>query len=176
MKALILAVCAMAFSLHAMADCQLVSSQQKLSYGRMSAAERQAEGNRLIEMPEKQIVLNVICDEPSRIRLFLGSNVPKGHEFGFGDNGVMRVTAAQATVDDRTVNLAAIHAGDPWVTNGGVREIAPALNEGIAFINGQELRGKTASVTFTIKPRFKSNHITDREVWRGNLRVRMDVQ
>ena len=56
MKALILAVCAMAFSLHAMADCQLVSSQQKLSYGRMSAAERQAEGNTLIEIDRKSVV------------------------------------------------------------------------------------------------------------------------
>lgn len=95
MKALILAVCAMAFSLHAMADCQLVSSQQKLSYGRMSAAERQAEGNTLIEMPEKQIVLNVICDEPSRIRLFLAVTYRKGM------NLVLVITASCALLPRR---------------------------------------------------------------------------
>lgn len=176
MKRLFISTCAMLLSLHAVAGCQLISSQQKVSYGRISAAERQAEGNNLVELPEKQIALNVVCDEPSRIRLFIGSNLPKGDGFGFGDNGVMQVTASNATVDDHNANLAAVRAGDASVTQGGIKEISPALNEGIAFVDGQELRGKTATVTLTLKPRFKSSAITDREVWRGNLRVRMDAQ
>lgn len=88
----------------------------------------------------------------------------------------MTVTASQAIVDDNSVRLAVVHAGDASQITNGSQEITPQVNQGIAFVNGQELKGKAASVTLTIKPRFKNGSITDKTTWRGNLRVRMVTQ
>lgn len=87
----------------------------------------------------------------------------------------MTVTASQAIVDDNSVRLAVVHAGDASQITNGSQEITPQVNQGIAFVNGQELKGKAASVTLTIKPRFKMD-LSPIKQRRGNLRVRMVTQ
>lgn len=175
MKRFLLVITLMLCTAQALAECQLLQNKQNLSYGRISAAERQAQGENM-SLPEKVVVLNITCDEPQQIRLFTGTASPKGGAFGFGDQGAMLVTASQAVVDDNPVRLAAVHAGDAPLQTNGAEQITARVNQGIAFVNGQELKGKTASVTLTIKPEFKSGAITDRTTWRGNLRVRMVTQ
>lgn len=61
----------LAFSCGVKAQCQLITSQQTISYGSLSAMERQSAGGKAITLPEKQLTLNVMCDKPQRIRLFL---------------------------------------------------------------------------------------------------------
>lgn len=175
MKPLLLMLVMSLCSAQAMADCQLLQSQQQLSYGRLSAADRQTQGQR-VQLPEKQVVLNITCDAPQRIRLFTGSTTAEGGKFGFGDQGEMTVTAADAVVDNKSVRLVAVHAGDATQVATGTEKVTAHLNQGIAFVDGTELRVKTASVTLTIKPEFKSGSLTDRTLYRGNLRVRMEAQ
>lgn len=172
MKRFYMAIALLISSSQVLAECTLLQNHQSLSYGRLSAAERQAQGD-IIDLPEKQIVINITCDEPQQIRLFTGTTSPKGGQFGFGNDGVMTVTASQAIVDDNSVRLAVVHAGDASQITNGSQEITSKVNQGIAFVNGKELRGKAASVTLTLKPRFKNGDITDKTTWRGNLRVRM---
>ncbi|HGL4482729.1 TPA: hypothetical protein ACKE6T_003940 [Klebsiella oxytoca] len=175
MKRLFLSIPLLLYVSLTSAECRLLQSQQNLSYGHLSAAERQAQGE-IIALPEKQVVLNITCDEPQQIRLFTGTATPEGSQFAFGEHGRMLITASQAVVDDNPVRLAAVHAGDASLMTNGADRITAQVNQGIAFVNGQELKGKTASVTLTIKPNFKSGSITDKTTWRGNLRVRMVTQ
>lgn len=175
MKRLLLATTLMLCTTQVLAECQLLQNQQNLNYGRISAAERQKQSE-VINLPDKVVVLNITCDDAQQIRLFIGTASPKGGQFGFGDQGVMQVIASQAVVDDNPVRLAAVHAGDASLQTNGAEQISAQVNQGIAFVNGQELKGKTASITLTIKPEFKSGSITDRTTWRGNLRVRMATQ
>ena len=175
MKLLWLAISLMLCAAQVQAECQVLQNQQNFSYGRICAAERQSQVDE-ITLREKVVVLNITCDDAQQIRLFTGTALPKDGQFGFGDRGVMSVTASQAVVDDNPVHLAVVHAGDGVQKTNGSEKVSIQLNQGIAFVNGQELRGKTASVTLTFKPKFNSGSITDRTTWRGNLRVRMVTQ
>lgn len=176
MKIRIIALFMVACSAQAMADCQLISSQTNITYGRLSAAERQIHGSNAIELPEKQITLNVTCDVPQRIRLFVGSSTPAGSAFGFGEQGSMSITAENAVVDNDNVRLAVVQKGDATVSASGTSHVALNLNQGIAFIDGQELVGKTASLTLKVIPQFKSGPVTERATYRGNIQVKVEAQ
>ncbi|MFK3709983.1 hypothetical protein [Leclercia adecarboxylata] len=158
------------------ADCQIIASQQKIAYSRLSAAERQQAGGQPVTLPEKQIQIQVVCSEPQRIRLFVGSNLPQNGTFSLGSEGEMQVTATNAFVDDQSVRLAPVQLNDALPRTGGSAKLDVALNQGLAFVHGEEIRGKTASVSLLVASTIKPGSITDRTTWRGNLNIKLDVQ
>lgn len=176
MKSLILMFPLLTLSLSSWADCELTSSQQSVSYGRVSAAERQLAKENALNLPEKKIVINVLCDEPKRIRLMIGSVLPGSENFLLGDGGEMKVFASDALLDDRPVRIAAIQHGEAMPASTGQERQQVTLNQGLAFINGTEARGKTASVTLTVQSQLKPKTITERTTWRGNLNITLETQ
>ncbi|MEB6380717.1 hypothetical protein MXM41_17545 [Leclercia adecarboxylata] len=158
------------------AECQIFSSQQKVTWSRLSAAERQQANGQAITLPEKQIQIQVVCSEPQRIRLFIGSERPQNGTFSLGPKGEMRVIASRAYVDDKPVRLVPVKVSDTLLTSGGNETLDIGLNQGLAFMNGQEAHGKTASLSLTVMSTIKPGAITERTTWRGNLRIKMDVQ
>lgn len=170
-------LCLMLFtSSLALADCQITASQPSLSYGRMSPAERQLQGSQKITLTEKQVVVRAVCDTPSRIRLFVSSGLANGNQFGFGSRGAMKVMASQAILDDRSVRLSKVSAGDEAITDAGQSSFSLNVNDGLAFIDSGERTASQASVTLTVTPQFENEAITDTTRYAGNIRVRVEAQ
>jgi hypothetical protein len=171
-----LIVLLLAFSCGVRAECQLVTSQQTVTYSPLSAMERQSAGGKTIRLPEKQLALNVICDKPQRVRLFFSSSLPRSNIFALGDSGEMKITAMTARVDDKEAMLASVSGANAVLTDSGHQQVDIALNGGIAFLNGDELTGQNISVTLAVNSEVKSASITDREKYRGNLQVKVEAQ
>ncbi|URN98846.1 hypothetical protein NB069_19640 [Leclercia adecarboxylata] len=176
MKRHLLTIALFAVPAFSWAECQIFSSQQKVTWGRLSAAERQHANGEAISLPEKQIQVQVVCSEPQRIRLFVGSDRPQNGTFSLGPDGEMRIVASRARVDDKPVRLRAVNASEAIPVPGGSETLDITLNQGMAFIDGNEAYGKTATVLFNVMPTIKPGAITERVTWRGNLRIKMDVQ
>lgn len=176
MKHVLLMVTLLAAPAFGQAECQIFSSQQKVSWSRLSAAERQQAQGQPISLPEKQIQVQVVCSEPQRIRLFIGSDLPQNGTFSLGTNGEMQIVASRAYVDDKPVRLAPVHISDAIPTSAGSETMDVTLNQGLGFMDGKEAYGKTASLSFTVMSTIKPGAITERTTWRGNLKIKMDVQ
>ncbi len=159
-----------------LAECQLIASQQKIAYTRLSPAERQQATGPWITLPEKQIKVQVNCSEPQRIRLFFGSDLPHNGTFSFGSEGEMLITAAHAYVDDRPVRLASVNRADTVLRSGGSETLQVSLNEGLAFSNGDEVFGKNASISLLVATRVKPGPVTEQTTWRGNLNINLEGQ
>ena len=161
---------------HNWAACELIASQQKIVYSRLTPAERQQGNMPWITLPEKQIQVQVNCSEPQRIRLFLGSDLPRNGTFSLGSEGEMRITASHAYVDDRPVRIAPVHRTDTVLRSGGSEALQASLNEGLGFSNGEEVYGKNASVSLLVAARIKPGPVTELTTWRGNLNINLEVQ
>lgn len=175
MKSLYLIISLLALPASSLADCQLTASQQNISYGRISASERQLANDHVLTLPEKKIVINVVCDEPQRMRLVIGSTLSGGSKFTLGDGGEMQVIAASAYVDDRPVRIASVQSADDTPASGGQEQQEITPNQGMAFINGTEMRGQTVSVTLMVHSRLKPAVISEQTTWRGNLNIKLEA-
>lgn len=176
MKILLLMVTSLITPAYGWAECQIFASQQKVSWNTLSAAERQQAKGQTISLPKKQIQVQVVCHEPRRIRLFVGSDVAQKGTFTLGPDGEMRIIASHARVDENTVRLARVGIADAAPRSAGSEELPLSLNEGLAFMNGSEVYGKVATVTFIVNSTIKPGSIVERTTWRGNLKIKMDVQ
>lgn len=163
----------LALPFSALSECQLVTSQQSVSYGTLSAAERQVAQ---VELPERNLQLTVNCDKPQRVRLFFGSALSQNNEFAFGSQGKMKVTAMKAMVDNREVLLAPVKLPESAITTAGMTKMAVTLNEGAAFVSGDEVRGQHFSLTLAVSSHFKNQSVTEKVKYRGNLQIRVDAQ
>lgn len=166
----------LAMSTSALAECNVTASQQSLSYGRLSPAERQLQGKDNITLMEKQVVVRAVCDTPSRVRLYIGSRSANGNQFGFGNNGSMKVTVANAYLDDRSVRLSKVHGEGDAVTDSGQASMPLSVNDGLAFVDNGEQPASQVSVTLTVEPTFKNEAITDTTDYTGHLRIRVEAQ
>lgn len=177
MKLVFLTVVLLGMPVCCWADCQLISSQKKVSWGTLSAAERQLAKGQPFSLAGKQIQVHVVCSEPRRIRLFINSDLPQtGGAFSFGATGQMQVIASQSSVDNKPVRIAPVHFADNAPPSGGSDHLEVLPNQGLAFVDSQEVFGKNASVTFSVIPKIKPGSVVDRATWRGNLTIKMDVQ
>lgn len=176
MKSCVLMVMALMAPINVWAECQIFASQQKVTWSTMSAAERQQAKGQAISLPEKQIQVRVICREPHRIRLFPGSDLQQSGTFSLGSNGEMRITASHARVDDKSVRIAPVQLSDATPPSVGSETLVMTPEQGLAFMDGHEVYGKTASLTLTVLSKIKPGTLTERTTWRGNLNIRMDVQ
>lgn len=176
MKKYVLMAAVFAIPMSGWADCQIFASQQKVSWSKLSAAERQLAQGQVITLPEKQIQVQVVCSAPQRIRLFIGSDAAQNNTFALGPLGEMHIVASQAHVDDKPVRLASVTASDAALASGGSETADVVLNQGLAFMDGKEVSSKTASVTFTVKSTVKPGSISEKTTWHGNLKIKMEVQ
>lgn len=176
MKPYIVMAVMMIVPVQSWAECQIFASQQKVTWSKVSPAERQHARGQDISLPEKQIQVQVVCSEPHRIRLFPGSDLTQSGTFSLGSNGEMRIIASHARVDDKSVRIAPVTMTDdaPYSTGSETINIAP--DEGLALMDGREVYGKTASLTLTVQSKIKPGAIIEKTTWRGNLKIRMDVQ
>ena len=172
----VLMAAALAAPISGWADCQIFASQQKVSWSKLSAAERQQAQGQAITLPEKQIQVQVVCTAPQRIRLFVSSDLAQNDTFALGPYGEMHIVASDAHVDDKSVRLAPVNGSEAISASGGSETADVALNQTLAFMDGQEVAGKTASVTFTIKSKVQPGSITEKTTWHGNLKIKMEAR
>lgn len=175
MKSILLMITMLVTPVFGWAECQIFASQQKVSWSKLSAGERQQAKGHAISLPKKQIQVQVICEEPRRIRLFVGSNEAQNGTFSLGPDGEMQITASKAHVDDNAVRIAPISMADAVPRSAGSEELILSLNQGLALMNGNEAYGKRATVTFIVHSEIKPGSIVERTTWRGNLNIKMDV-
>lgn len=159
-----------------LAECQLTASQQNLAYGKMSPAERQSQKTTKITLAAKKVVVQVTCDTPSRIRLFISSHLPSGDRFGFGTRGTMNISAINGYLDDRAVKLSKVRTAIDAVSDAGQSSVTLAVNDGLAFVDGSELSGRQATVIFSVIPSFEKEPITDSTAYTGHLNIRVEAQ
>jgi len=176
MKYRVALLMALALSFNVKSECQLMASQQTVSYGTLSAAERQAAKEQDVELPERHLQLTVNCDKSQRVRLFFSSSLPKNNAFAFGSEGRMKVTAMNAVVDDREVLLTPVRLPESAITNAGNNRMAVTLDEGAAFVAGDEVSGQHFSLTLAVSSYFKNQPVTEKMTYRGNLQIRVDAQ
>lgn len=177
MKVVLLTVALLGVPVCSWADCQLISSQKKVSWGTLSAAERQLAKGQLFALAEKKLQVHVVCSEPRRIRLFINSDLPQnGSAFSFGDAGQMQVIASHSAIDNKPVRIAPVHFADTTPQSGGSEQLEILPHQGLAFVDSQEVYGKNASVTFSVIAKIKPGSVVDKTTWRGNLNIKMDVQ
>lgn len=163
----------LAFSGALLAECELNSTQRSVDYLPVRPAERQQAGDKPVALPEKQFVLYVHCDKPQRIRLFFDSAYAQNGRFALGNRGEMNITAGQAVADDRDVMLVPVRSAGAPITAEAAKRSRIVLNQGIAFVQGEEIEASQLSVVLNVASMMESQAITDRVTYRGNLQIRV---
>ena len=85
----------------------------------------------------------------------------------------MNITAGQAVADDRDVILVPVRSAGAPITAEAAKRSRIVLNQGIAFVQGEEIEASQLSVVLNVASMMESQAITDRVTYRGNLQVRV---
>ncbi|MGN7915767.1 hypothetical protein [Enterobacter sp. 22466] len=161
-------------------DCQVLMSQQQIDYGAVTEAQLQAPagkypaGHGWGALAARDLTVTVVCPQPGRIRLYFDGDSASRGLFRYGEEGVVRVQASSAVMDNRPVRLRR-------VTAGGEQVVRDALNihagDGLSLVDGHEVSGKTASIQLTIMPWLKKTVLSQRERLQllENIRIRVET-
>lgn len=168
-------------------ECQLTATQNNVVYGKVDRRQRvEYTGSDItlsgIVLPERRITLTVDCTSPHYVRLFInGISLPyKGRQFfSFGQQGVMKVSAASALADNRAAGLLLINKGESRRKGNGDAQQKITPGAGIAFMQNTHEKAMThLTVQLLVNPFIIGNDLNpaETEMLSSDLRVSLDAQ
>lgn len=137
-------------------ECQVVSSVKSINNGllrreamREVSTDIAGKTYRGYASPEREIQVSVICPDARKIRLQVDGPARGNKAYRFSDNGVLKITAKEARMDNGAVQLAAVPRGAAQVT-AGAAEVTLPPDTSLVAVNGSEVAGKQLVVTLSV--------------------------
>ncbi|HBL4973935.1 DUF1120 domain-containing protein [Enterobacter cloacae] len=137
-------------------ECQVVSSVKSINNGllrreamREVSTDIGGKTYRGYASSEREIQVSVICPDARKIRLQVDGPARGNKAYRFSDNGVLKITAKEARMDNGAVRLAAVPRGAAQVT-AGAAEVTLPPDTSLVAVNGSEVAGKQLVVTLSV--------------------------
>ncbi|ELV2769073.1 hypothetical protein QNS15_002489 [Enterobacter cloacae] len=137
-------------------ECQVVSSVKSINNGllrreamREVSTDIGGKTYRGYASSEREIQVSVICPDARKIRLQVDGPARGNKAYRFSDNGVLKITAKEARMDNGVVQLAAVPRGAAQVT-AGAAEVTLPPDTSLVAVNGSEVAGKQLVVTLSV--------------------------
>lgn len=137
-------------------ECQVVSSVKSINNGllrreamREVSMDIAGKTYRGYASSEREIQVSVICPDARKIRLQVDGPARGNKAYRFSDNGVLKITAKEARMDNGAVQLAAVPRGTAQVT-AGAAEVTLPPDTSLVAVNGSEVAGKQLVVTLSV--------------------------
>ncbi|MCK7167169.1 hypothetical protein [Enterobacter cloacae] len=137
-------------------ECQVVSSVKNINNGllrreamREVSTDIGGKTYRGYASSEREIQVSVICPDARKIRLQVDGPARGNKAYRFSDNGVLKITAKEARMDNGAVQLAAVPRGAAQVT-AGAAEVTLPPDTSLVAVNGSEVAGKQLVVTLSV--------------------------
>ncbi|KLG09898.1 hypothetical protein YA49_11835 [Enterobacter cloacae subsp. cloacae] len=137
-------------------ECQVVSSVKSINNGllrreamREVSTDIAGKTYRGYASSEREIQVSVICPDARKIRLQVDGPSRGNRAYRFSDNGVLKITAKEARMDNGAVQLAAVPRGAAQVT-AGAAEVTLPPDTSLVAVNGSEVAGKQLVVTLSV--------------------------
>ena len=137
-------------------ECQVVSSVKSINNGllrreamREVSTDIAGKTYRGYASSEREIQVSVICPDARKIRLQVDDPARGNKAYRFSDNGVLKITAKEARMDNGAVQLAAVPRGAAQVT-AGAAEVTLPPDTSLVAVNGSEVAGKQLVVTLSV--------------------------
>lgn len=137
-------------------ECQVVSSVKSINNGllrreamREVSMDIAGKTYRGYASSEREIQVSVICPDARKIRLQVDGPARGNKAYRFSDNGVLKITAKEARMDNGAVQLAAVPRGAAQVT-AGAAEVTLPPDTSLVAVNGSEVAGKQLVVTLSV--------------------------
>ncbi|MCU6303091.1 hypothetical protein VB296_18135 [Enterobacter cloacae] len=137
-------------------ECQVVSSVKSINNGllrreamREVSTDIGGKTYRGYASSEREIQVSVICPDARKIRLQVDGPARGNKAYRFSDNGVLKITAKEARMDNGAVQLAAVPRGSAQVT-AGAAEVTLPPDTSLVAVNGSEVAGKQLVVTLSV--------------------------
>ncbi|HHU4047606.1 TPA: hypothetical protein ACUB6H_003235 [Enterobacter cloacae] len=137
-------------------ECQVVSSVKSINNGllrreamREVSTDIAGKTYRGYASSEREIQVSVICPDARKIRLQVDGPARGNKAYRFSDNGVLKITAKEARMDNGAVQLAAVPRGAAQVT-AGAAEVTLPPDTSLVAVNDREVAGKQLVVTLSV--------------------------
>lgn len=137
-------------------ECQVVSSVKSINNGllrreamREVSTDIAGKTYRGYASSEREIQVSVICPDARKIRLQVDGPARGNKAYRFSDNGVLKITAKEARMDNGAVQLAAVPRGAAQVT-AGAAEVTLPPDTSLVAVNGSEVASKQLVVTLSV--------------------------
>ncbi|HCM9139497.1 TPA: hypothetical protein ACF5TD_003775 [Enterobacter cloacae] len=137
-------------------ECQVVSSVKSINNGllrreamREVSTDIGGKTYRGYASSERESQVSVICPDARKIRLQVDGPARGNKAYRFSDNGVLKITAKEARMDNGAVQLAAVPRGAAQVT-AGAAEVTLPPDTSLVAVNGSEVAGKQLVVTLSV--------------------------
>ena len=137
-------------------ECQVVSSVKSINNGllrreamREVSTDIAGKTYRGYASSEREIQVSVICPDARKIRLQVDGPARGNKAYRFSDNGVLKITAKEARMDNGAVQLAAVPRGAAQVT-AGAAEVTLPPDTSLVAVNGSEVAGKQLVVMLSV--------------------------
>lgn len=162
----------------ARAECDVTVSDTTVDYGKLSNNDITSHRGGVYTLDEREVRVNAICSEPQAIALFVSDDSGK-RRFRFGDNGDILISAQQAVLDGKPVDLGKTLTHGSFVPKQerNRKKIVVLNNDGLLPVrNGEVPDGQQFSVLLHIRPALKSErqHPQDEEDLLANLTVQIE--
>ncbi len=153
------------------ANCQVQVSETTLDYGSLtrSAIMAKPAGADRASLGDRQMTLNVLCQEPTAIALMIRGPADQ-ESFRFGEHGRFAVRLSDAMLDGRPVSLGVMQAAT---------KIAPEENASVKvrpgsvvfpFTAERGMKAKSLSLQVHIEPVVSAaaTRVRERTTWQGS--------
>lgn len=164
----------------ARAECEVNVSDTTVDYGKLSSSELATHRGGVYTLDEREVRVNAICSEPQTMALFISDDSGL-QRFRFGDEGDILVSAQQAVLDGKAVNLGKTLTHGTFTPQQGRnrKRVLVLNNDGLLPVrNGDVPVGQQFSVVLHIRPTLRSgsHHLHDDINLMTNFTVQLESQ
>lgn len=164
----------------ARAECEVSVSDTTVDYGNLSNSEIISHRGGVYMLDEREVRVNAICSEPQAMALFISDDSGQ-RRFRFGDNGDILISAQQAVLDGKSVDLGKTltHVSLFPKQERNRKKVWVLNDEGLLPVrNGEVAVGQRFSVLLHIRPALNpgQQHAQDQENLLANLIVQLENQ
>ncbi len=164
----------------ARAECDVTVSETTVDYGKLSNSELTSHRGGVYTLDEREVRVNAVCSEPQEMALFISDDSGQ-RRFRFGDSGDIVISAQQAVLDGKPVDLGKTltHGSFEPKQERNRKKLLVLNNDGLLPVrNGEVPVGQQFSVLLRIRPALKpeQQHPQDEEDLLANLTVQVESQ
>lgn len=157
-------------------ECNVSVSDTTVDYGRLSHNEITSHRGGVYTLDEREVRVNAVCSEPQTMALFISDDSGL-RRFRFGNNGDILISAHQAVLDGKPVDLGKTLTHGTFVPKQerNRKKVVVLNNDGLLPVrNGEVPVGQQFSVLLHIRPALKEGEQSAQD--ETNLLTNLTVQ
>lgn len=164
----------------ARAECDVTVSENTVDYGKLSHSDISSHRGDVYTLDEREVRVNAVCSEPQAMALFISDDSGL-RRFRFGDTGDILISAQQAVLDGKPVDLGKTltHGSFMAKKNRNTKKVLVLNHDGLLPVrNGEVPVGQQLSLLLHIQPVLKPGlqHPLDEDDLLANLTIQLESQ